>query len=159
MGSLPRAESISSSELIERIVAIADARGRAGSAIPQPQGLDVEAGPWVACDVFPWRKRADRPELALPARLSINVADFVVLPAERFVKFCHHALLGRDPTARETDLWSRRVRGGWPRLAVVLAIRWSRDGRRRRTRLRGLVTRTVRDLLFMLRQAKGGPRT
>jgi hypothetical protein len=145
------AETISSSELLRRVSAVVAERRRTLPRLAAPQALDPHVAPQVACDLYPWRKRAGASEVDLAARSSIMVSDFVELPPERFVTYCHQALLGHDPTPVQREVWTRRVLKGWPRMAVVLALRATAEGRRRGTRLRGVVPRISRDVQFLLR--------
>jgi hypothetical protein len=137
------ADAISPAELLKRVAAVVRERAAAGSAAPLPQALSP-ADPVLAWQVYPWRK----PERSLPpgkpTGLSFAVGDLLSVDDEYFVIRCHHALLIRDPTASESEVWARRLREGWPRLLALGAIRCSREGRERSTRVRGLVMALIR---------------
>jgi len=143
-------ETISSAEIIERVRAVVEERRRRGSWSTGPQGLDPQPDRVEGSDAFPWR----RPEgTGWPVGFAF-VNDFVELPGdERFLTFCYHALLRRHPRDPELQRWLRRMSGGWPRLAVLLAIRESGEGRARGIRLRGFWRRFFRDLAHRARRA------
>jgi hypothetical protein len=141
---------ISTAELASRIRMVVENRKRDGGIEPPPQSM-FPSDPVHVWETFPWRR--PRVEAGRSDRSAFSVADLVALDDTRFVVRAHHALLARDPSAAESNLWVQRVERGWPRLLVLAALRVSREGRRRAVRVRGLVPEfLLASLAFPLRR-------
>lgn len=148
----PSDDTLTPAELLARVRAVAEERIRAGAPEPPPQAL-APSDTVEIWEPFPWR-RAAGDHTPLPSRF-VSVLDFVDLEPVRFVRYCHQALLGRSPTPDEEAGWTRRVLRGWPRIVPVVAIRWSREGIARGTRIDGIASRIALDLRHLLRVRLG----
>jgi hypothetical protein len=85
--------------------------------------LPFEAGEVEALEYFPWKRM-----FGSTGELPLN--DLLQAPADAFVSRCYRLLLGREPTAEETQRNDARASGRLRRLWFVSSLRLSDEGRR-----------------------------
>ena len=155
-------EDVTHAEVIRRIRNVVEERRRVGSFVPPPQvpPFAATSAPIESWEVYPWR-RPKRPSVPGSPRLidAVALIDLIGLDVSRFLQRAYQALIGREPHSDELSRWTGRLDRRWPRTAVVLALRYSKEGRTRAVRIHGLgriASEFARATLARLRLGGGG---
>ena len=110
-------------------------------------------------EIRPSKKRYKRPSVILKPvedyevwnngkSSCINIKEFFKYHDEEFIKFCYRAILKREPDTEGFNYYLTKLRNGeYTKTDVITRLRYSKEGRKRGIKIKGLLPRAIYSVL------------